>query len=210
MMMRLPDTMGVEDPRAMAMATSSPRSYSSSPASRRTVRPRPSAAWRPGQVRPSRSVRRTGGPSPATSRALLSMPGLRLSRRRSPRRRPPGGQWRVRAVSVAGRTPAIRVRRTAGSPVEVYRTVGRGLEPRHDAAAGGPARMPALWGGWGPAPDGPAGMMAVRPGRAGAVRSVSAHGLAVAGDGYDAVQLASTLELNGQWLPSGLSDFTLV
>ena len=192
----------------MAMATSSPRSYSSSPASRRTVRPRPSAAWRPGQVRPSRSVRRTGGPSPATSRALLSMPGLRLSRRRSPRRRPPGGQS-------AGRQ---RGRQDAGhSSAADGGLAGRGI-PDGRARAGAAARRR---GGRAGKDAGPLGWVGAGPGRAGGDDGCQtgtgrrgqvgqAHGLAVAGDGYDAVQLASTLELNGQWLPSGLSDFTLV
>ena len=39
---------------------------------------------------------------------------------------------------------------------ELDRAVGRGREPRHEAAAGGPARMPALWG-WAGAGPGRAG-----------------------------------------------------
>jgi hypothetical protein len=50
-------------------------------------------------------------------------------------------------VSVAGRMPALRAARAAGGPGALPRTVGRGLEPRHEAAAGGPAGRPAL-GGW--------------------------------------------------------------
>jgi hypothetical protein len=45
----------------------------------------------------------------------------------------------------AGRRPSER-RGRRGGPVAWPRTVGRGLEPRHEAAAGGPAGMPALRG----------------------------------------------------------------
>jgi len=37
--------------------------------------------------------------------------------------------------SVASRTPALRVRRTAGGPGELGRAVGLGRKPRHEAAA---------------------------------------------------------------------------
>ena len=39
-----------------------------------------------------------------------------------------------------------------GRAVGCDRAVGRGRKPRHDAAAGGPARMPALWGWVGAGP----------------------------------------------------------
>jgi hypothetical protein len=81
-----------------------------------------------------------------------------------------GGRSGRTGGSVAGRMPALRTARTAGGPDELHQTVGRGLEPRHEAATGGPAGMPALWG-WAGAGPGRAGgdVEAVGPGQAVAV-----------------------------------------
>jgi hypothetical protein len=67
------------------------------------------------------------------------------------------------AACVAGRMAALRVPRAAGWAVERQRAVRRGRKPRHEAAAGGPAGMPALWG-WAGAGPGRAGGELMIPG----------------------------------------------
>ena len=163
--------MGFEDPRAMAMVDVIAQACSSSSASRRTGRPRPSASWRSDTARPSRSVGGPGGPSPATVAGIafnaqaVTVAAQIVAAEASGRAAggpavaggaPGAGRRHRRRAWPAGCRPS-ECARTAGGPVALHRTVGRGRKPRHEAAAGGPAGMPALWGWAGPAPDGPAG-----------------------------------------------------
>jgi hypothetical protein len=152
MMTPWPDTMGSRIPAQWHWSCHRPgRARAARRPGGRAVWPRPSASWR--SVRPGRR-RRSGaraGRRRRWSRYCFQCPGgdhhgadrrgggLRASSRRA-------GSTGTAGVSVAGRTPALRAAPTAGGPVALPRTVGHGLEPRHEAAAGGPAGMPALRG----------------------------------------------------------------
>ena len=83
-----------------------------------------------------------------------------------------GGHRRQRGRQDAGPPSAADGGRAGRGHRTVGRQAGRGTMPRR---AGRQGCRPS-GGGRGPAPDGPAGMMAVRPGRAGAVRSVRRTG----------------------------------
>jgi hypothetical protein len=152
MMTPWPDTMSVEDPRAMAMVSSSPRSCASSSVARRTGGPTaavgvvavgqghgravagdvPGIAFNAQAVTVAAQIAAAEASGRAADRPAVAGPSDH-----------PAGTV---GVSVAGRMPALRTARTAGGPGALRQTVGRGLEPRHEAAAGGPARMPALRG----------------------------------------------------------------
>ncbi len=100
-----------------------------------------------------RPDRRGGGLLAGRWRAGGRRAGDRPDRRRAWLLEPVSGTGNGGSRGVAGRTPALRVRRTAGGPVALDRSVGRGRKPRHEAAAcSGPAGMPALWGWVGAGP----------------------------------------------------------
>jgi len=131
-------TMGLEDTHAMV--ASSPRSCASSSASRRTGGP----AAAIGVV----AVGQAHGRAVAGDVAGIAFNAQAVTVLAQIAAAEASGRAIItgNGVSVAGRMPALRAARTAGGPVALRQTVGRGLEPRHEAAAGGPAGMPALRG----------------------------------------------------------------
>jgi hypothetical protein len=134
--------------------------------------PRPSASWRSDRARPSWSVRRPGGPSPAMPRALLSMPsgdgrgadrrggGLQVTRRRA------GGRQTERSTRRAP-SPRQRGRQDAGPRSAAGGGRAGRVAPDGRARAGAAARgrggragreAGPLGVGGRPTPDGPAGV----------------------------------------------------